>query len=90
MDFRIIPQDTKEASVYFVLNDRAKNCLLPIVKKIVATAVDENDINESESYKTRIYSDCYSSYQINDFSNLGYILKPVNHWVWFRNIVEPL
>ena len=32
---------------------------------------------------TRIYSDCFQSYQINDFNNCGYILNRVNHSVWF-------
>ena len=79
-----------------MLNDRTKNRLLPLVTKNVATVFDEDELIESESCKTRIYSDCYASYQVNDFSNLGYILKRVNHFVWFgyglfhTNTVESL
>ena len=35
------------------------------------------------SVKTRIYSDCYSSNQVDDFKHLGYVLKRVNHSVCF-------
>ena len=35
---------------------------------------------------TRIYTDCFTSYQELDFNNLGYILLRVNHSVlWTRN-----
>ena len=33
------------------------------------------DIDEEYLINTRIYSDFYSSYQVNDFLNMGYILK---------------
>jgi hypothetical protein len=38
------------------------------------------------SCKKWIYSDCYSSYQFSDFSELGYILKRVNNSVWLGYI----
>ena len=61
--------------------------MLPLVKNNVITAEDEDndddDLTENESVKTRIYSDCFSSYQVNDFKEMGYILKRVNHSVWF-------
>ena len=69
--FGIINRATKEARVFSVLNNRTKENLLPIIKNNIAT--DENAINEEEelsedeSVKTRIYSDCFSSYQANDF-----------------------
>ena len=44
---------------------------------------EDNDLSEEESIKTRIYSDCYSSYQVNDFKDMGYLLKRVNHSIWF-------
>ena len=50
----------------------------------IATANQENIVNnKDESCKKRIYSDCYSSYLPSGFSELGYILKRVNHSVWF-------
>ncbi len=85
--FGIINRATKEARVFYVLNNRTKENLLPIIKNNIAT--DENAINEEEelsedeSVKTRIYSDCFSSYQVNDFKEMGYILNKVNHSVWF-------
>ena len=63
--------DTKEARVFCVLNNRAKNNFLLIVKNNVATAINEDNENinvfENESCKNGIYSVCYSSYQINIF-----------------------
>ena len=44
---------------------------------------EDNVLSEEESIKTRIYSDCYSSYQVNDFKDMGYLLKRVNHSIWF-------
>ncbi len=40
-------------------------------------------MDEDESIQTRIFSGCFRSYQPNDFNNLGYILKRVNHSIWF-------
>jgi hypothetical protein len=40
-------------------------------------------MDEDESIQTRIFSDCFSSYQPNVFKNLGYIVKRVNHSIWF-------
>jgi len=64
--------------------------IMPLVKKNVLSnneyAFDEEenmDIDEENIINTRIYSDCYSSYQVNDVLNMGYLLKRVNHSVWF-------
>ena len=88
--FGLIDRVTKEARIFCVLNDRTKNNLLPLVKNNVLSndmnefEDDENmEIDEEYQINTRIYSDCYSSYQVNDFRNMGYILKRVNHSVWF-------
>ena len=71
--FGMISRETKEASVYCVLNDRTKNNLLAIIKKNIITYDEEDeDLSEINSIKTRIYSDSYSSYQPNDFKNAGY------------------
>ena len=85
--FGIINRATKEARVFCVLNNRTKENLLPIIKNNIATDENENnedeDLSEAESVKTRIYSDCFRSYQVNDFKEMGYILNRVNHSVWF-------
>jgi len=84
--FGIIERSTKEARVFCVMNNRTKENLLPIVKNNIIT--DENQINnheisEEENVQTRVYSDCFSSYQVNDFRDMGYILQRINHSVWF-------
>ena len=46
--------------------------------------------------KIRIYSDCFRSYQVSDFKEMGYILNRVNHSIWFgyylfhKNDIESL
>ena len=61
--------------------------MLSLVKNNVITAEEEDnddeDLTENESVKTRIYSDSFSSYLVNDIKEMGYILKRVNHSVWF-------
>lgn len=82
--FSMISRETKEARIFCVLNNRTKNNLLPIIQNNVVTAIDEDENMPLElSVKTRIYSDCYSSYQVEDFKHLGYVLKRINHSVWF-------
>ena len=90
--FGMIDRSDKEARVFCVMNNRTKENLRPIIKdNIVTINEQENDVNEEEeesiinedTLKTRIYSDCYSSYQQSDFDEMGYILHRVNHSVWF-------
>ena len=82
--FGIIDRNTKEERYFCVLNNRTKSNLLPIIQKNVNTNLGEdNDLSEEESIKTRIYSDWNSSYQVNDFKDMGYLLKRVNHSIWF-------
>ena len=88
--FGMIDRADKEARVFCVMNNRTKENLLPIIKENIYT-YDENEENEDSdeninldiSLKTRIYSDCFSVYQANDFKDMGYILHRVNHSVWF-------
>ena len=69
--FGIIERNTKEARIFCVLNDRTKNNLLPIVQNNVNTVKEEDDdLLDDESVKTRKYSECYSSYQVNDFKEM--------------------
>ena len=90
--FGMIDRADKEARVFCVMNNRTKENLLPIIKENIYTSNEnENEENEDSdennnlaiSLKTRIYSDCYSVYQTNDFKDMGYILHRVNHSVWF-------
>ena len=90
--FGMIDRADKEARIFCVMDNRTKENLLPIIKENIYTSneseneenedLDEN-INLDISLKTRIYSDCYSVYQTNDFKDMGYILHRVNHSVWF-------
>ena len=80
----MIDRLTKECRVYWVLNDRTANNLMKIIKDNIATNENEDmDLDEEYAENTRIYSDCFSSYQPNVFREKGYILKRVNHSVWF-------
>ena len=82
--FGIIDRGTKEARVFCVLNDRTKENLLPLVKNNIITDEHNNvGMPEDENVQTRIYSDCFRTYQVNDFKDMGYILKRINHSVWF-------
>ena len=91
--FGLIDRNNKEARIRCVLTVRSKNKLLPFIKKYVNTfagneyeeSEDEEDVimDENISIRTRIFSDCFSSYQPSDFRNMGFILKRVNHSVWF-------
>lgn len=77
----IVDRNAKEVRIFCVLNDRSKKNLMPIICKNVNTNINENmqidDIQNEEIYstKTRICSDCWASYQDNDFKEYGYILK---------------
>ena len=62
------------------MTDRRKETLLPLVKKHVYTSGLEN---ENPEFATRIYSDCFSVYQVSDFADMGFLLKKVNHSIWF-------
>ena len=72
------------------MKDRKKNNLLHLVK-INVISYNENayedeenlDIDEKYIINKIIYSNCYSSYQVIHFLNMGYILRRVNHSVRF-------
>ena len=50
------------------MNDRHKAKLLPYMKKNIFTP----GIEDNREFTTRIYSDCFSSYREEDFTNMGY------------------
>ena len=82
--FGIIDRVTKDSRVFGVLNDRTANNLMKILKDNVATNENQNmDLYEEYLENTCIFSDCFASYQPNTFRDYGYILKRVNHSVWF-------
>ena len=82
--FGMIERKSKEARIFCVLNNRTKENLLPFVKNnIITEEYEDANMPENFSLKTRIFSDCFASYQVNDFKEMGYILKRVNHSVWF-------
>ena len=83
--FGIIDRNTKEARVRCVLDNRTKENLLPLIEKYVYTNDLNEDDNDSEdvSLKTRVFSDCFRAYRVSEFNELGYILKRVNHSIWF-------
>jgi len=57
---------------------------LPIIQiNVVSNDDDDDNLPESFSIKTRVYSDSFTSYQVNDFKRLGFILKKFSHSVWF-------
>ena len=76
-----IDRFTREARIFCVLEDRTKQSLLPIIRANDDEGEEFNDIIETT--KTRIYSDCYQTYQPVDFERMGYILKRINHSIWF-------
>ena len=84
--FGIYDRGTSEVRIFFVDNNRTKETLLPIIQKNVYTyynSIENNADPNDEIYPTRIFSDYFQTYQINDFNNLGYKLYKVNHSVWF-------
>ena len=58
-----------------MLNDRTANNLIQIIKENVATNENQDmDLDEEFLENTRIFSDCFSSYQPNRLRENGYIL----------------
>ena len=75
--FGMIDRYTKEARVFCVMNNRTKENLLPIIKNNINTTIsdeedeeEEEDDNNEYNFQTRIYSDCFSSYQTKDFREI--------------------
>ena len=84
--FGLYERGSKEIRIFFVDNNRTKETLLPLIKDNVYTYYDHirNNIDINlERPATRIYSDCFATYQVSDFNNLGYILHKVNHSIGF-------
>lgn len=76
----------KRKKIFLVDNNRTKEKLLPLIKKIIYTfyqSIYNNKDPKDEIYTTRIFSDCFQIYQVKDFNELGFKLYKVNHSVWF-------
>jgi len=84
--FGIYDRGTKEVRIFYVDNNRTKESLLPIIKKNIFSnynnLANNSDPND-EIFSTRIYSDCFQSYQVSDINHIGYILHKANHSIWF-------
>ena len=86
----MIDRVNKNARVYCVLDNRTKESLLPLIKNNIYT-IDDIRVNHYESiqdlnencFSTRIFSDCWITYQRIDFKNMGFVLHRVNHSIWF-------
>ena len=97
--FDIIDNTNKEALLFSVLNNQIKERLLPLVQIMFLINIIANLIlSERNDYfvYTRVYSDIFSTHQSNNFAQLGYILKRLNHLVllgygfFHRNTIEDL
>ena len=74
--------------VFFsILYNLTKECLLPLLYNNASNNGEDNlNLNiENEQYliNTRVYSNMFALHQPNDFAKRDYILKRVNHSVWF-------
>ena len=57
---------------------------MKIIKDNIVTNENQDmDLDEEYLENARIYSYCFAFYQPNTFLENGYILKRVNHSVWF-------
>ena len=78
--FGLVDRNKYDIRVFFVNNNRVKETMLSIVIKNVyaySTVLNNNE-GENEDYPaTRIYSDCFQTYQKEVF------MSKVNHSVWF-------
>ena len=74
--FGSIDRFNKDVRIFCIMSDRTKEKLLPILKDIVNTNA------ENDETRKRIYSYSISTYQKEDFENLGFKLNKVNHSVW--------
>lgn len=84
--FGLVDWGTYDIRIFFVNDNRHKETLLPIMKKNVFTnpGILHNNMGENSDYpSTRIYSDCFSTYQVSDFNRMGYILYKKSHSICF-------
>lgn len=84
----IIGRFTKNIKAFFRLNNRTKENLFQVVDNNFnidlsePMEIDDDEENESYALNTKVFSDSWPTYRINDFKEKEYILKRVNHSVW--------
>ena len=69
----ITDRATKEVRIFYLNNDRAKEHILPIIKKNVYTfplRIINNQDNDTYNPATRIYTDSFPTYQVVDFNQM--------------------
>ena len=84
--FGLVDRAKYDIRVFYVNDNRQKETLLPIVKNneyTIPERVYNNEDGNNINLPTRIYSDCFQSYQESDFNQLGFILHRINHSLWF-------
>ena len=84
--FGIYDRGTHDIRIFYVENNRTKETLLTIIEKHIYSYynnIENNEDPNEENYPTRIFSDYFQAYQVNDFNSLGYKLYKVNHSIWF-------
>ena len=84
--FGLVDRSQYDIRIFYIDDHRQKETLLPIIKNNVYSntlRVNNNQDIDDAKLPTRIYSDCFQSYQIRDFNNLGFILHRINHSLWF-------
>ena len=82
--FGIVDRNNYDVRIFFVNDTQTKETLLPLIIKNVYTyplVINNNVDSDFEHPATRIYSDCFNTYQKEDFNSKGYILYKVNHSV---------
>ena len=88
--FGMIDRVNKNARVYYVLDNRTKESLLPLIKNNIYT-IDDIRVNHYKSlqeihdncFSTRIYSDYWRVYQMIDFKNYHFFCIGLIISLWF-------
>ena len=69
----ITDRATKEVRIFYLNNDRAKEHILPFIKKNAYTfpvSIRNNTDDDTDNPATRIYTDSFQTYQISDFNSM--------------------
>ena len=74
--FGLIDWVSKECRVFCILNDRTSFNLMKLIKENISTNENQDmDLDEEYLENTRIYSDCFASYQPNTLKCLLHFKK---------------
>ena len=86
MDVWTLDRVKYDICIFFVNDNHHKETLISIIEDNIYTCsnhLNQNKDNNENYYATKIYSDSFSTYQIKDFNDNGYILYKVSHSIWF-------